>query len=89
MALGQALVTETPTWSRGSRGCKRTRRPSGQLNQCSLSIQRGEAEQPYLAGALLVFNSTKTSSNGLSPTFSGKCSPASDHWTDPAFTGAS
>src|SRR5882757_69601 len=35
----------------------------------------------HLAAAVLVFNSTKISSNGLSPTFSGRCSPASVHWT--------
>jgi hypothetical protein len=67
----------------------RSAAPSGRSNQCRFSIHRGEAELPYLTGAALVFNSTKINSKGWSPRFSGRCSPAFDHWTDPAFTGAS
>ena len=43
----------------------------------------------YFAAVRLPLSSTRTSSKGLSPVFSGKCLPAASHCVAPAFIGAS
>jgi hypothetical protein len=48
-------------------------------------LHRGRTDQIYFAVAGLLFSSTTINSNGLSPAFSGKCSPPESHLIIPAF----
>ena len=86
--MRQDLLAKTINFS----PCLHNTRISGEdraAHEARASSAFGVRRPPYFAAVGLPFSSTKTSSKGLSPIFSGKCLPLASHCVAPAFIGAS